>query len=108
MEKNTAIYLNDIAFRTNMLLDKGATTSLDKVHEVIENGSVVEWLSESGADMSILLSGKMDDEKAAVIDQLQRVANARKGSERRKLGVENNGYCLVIGLVFEALAIDED
>lgn len=108
MEKNTAIYLNDIALRTNGLVDGGANTSLDKVHEVIENGSIIKWLSDSGADMSILLSGEMDDVKAAVIDQLQRVANARKGSERRKLGVENNGYCLVIALVFEALAIDDD
>lgn len=108
MDENTKTYLSDIAFRVNMLVDGGATTSLDKVHEEIENGNVIEWLSDSGADMSILLSGKMDDEKAAVIDQFQRVANARKGNERRKLGVENNGFCLLIALVFEALAIDED
>jgi len=28
--------------------------------------------------------------------------------ERRKLAVENNGYCLLVGLVLEALAVDEE
>jgi len=108
MNETTKTYLTDVAFRVNPLLDGGASTSLASVHEQIESGNIVEWLSEAGCDMSILLSGEMDDAKAAVIDQLQRVSNSLAGRERRKLGVENNGYCLLIGLVFEALAIDED
>lgn len=108
MDKRTAIYLQDIAFRANSLVDNGKTVPLSTIHEAIEDRRIIEWLSDSGADMSLLLSGEMDDVKEAVLDVLERVANAFKGRERRKMGVENNGLCLLIGVVFQALAIDED
>ena len=102
MTESTEIYLNDIAFRSNALVDHGVTASLDEVHQHIEQGDIIEWVSEKGADMSILLSGEMDDVKSEVVRLLQEVSGAFQGRERRKLGVENNGLCLLIALTFEA------
>ena len=99
MNERTKINLRDIAFQTNALVDGGATISLDKVHDEIEAGTIIKWLSDSGEDMSILLSDEMDDVKAAVVEVLRRVGNSLAGRERRKLGVENNGFCFLIGLV---------
>lgn len=96
-------YLRDIGFRTMILIDDGQTASIAEVHEKIQSGQIIEWLSELGADMSILLSGKMDDAKDLTIKELQEVSTGFKGRERRKMGIENNGLCLLVNFVFQAL-----
>lgn len=98
-------YLDDLIFRTNMLLDRGDTASFEEVYQEIHNGTVVEWLHGKGAGMSILLSDCMSDAKALVVESLRQTAISRKGDERRKLGVENHGLCLVIALASEAKAV---
>lgn len=105
MPDHRQIYLDDVIFRTNMLLDRGLTASFDEVHSAIQAGSIVEWLDQKGADMSILLMQKMTDEKALVVEALKLAATSRKGEERRKLGVQHNGLCLVIALASEAKAV---
>lgn len=102
MPDHRQIYLDDIIFRTNMLLDRGLTATLEEVHREIQAGSIVEWLDARGADLSILLSETMSDEKVLVVEALKLVSTRRKGDERRKLGVECNGLCLVIALALEA------
>lgn len=107
MDKLTQMSLLYIASRANALVDSGATTSLQKVYEKIETGQIIEWLNESGADMSILLASEIYEEKPAVIRVLQHMAHICDEHERRKMGIENNGFCLLITLVFQALVSDE-
>ena len=105
MPDHRQIYLDDVIFRTNMLLDAGLSASFDEVHGVIQSGRIIEWLDEKGADMSILLAESMSDEKVLVVEALKQASTSRKGQERRKLGVQHNGLCLVIGLALEAKAV---
>ena len=105
MPDHRQIYLDDLIFRTNMLLDRGLTASFADVHREIQAGRIIEWLSELGADMSILLTESMSDEKALVVEALKLASTSRKGDERSKLGVKNNGLCLVIALASEAKAV---
>lgn len=100
------IYLDEVIFRTNMLLDNSLTATFEEVHEAIQARSIIEWLDEKGSDMSILLSPSMSTEKALVVDALKLASTVRKGQERRKLGVRHNGLCLLIGLALEAKAIN--
>lgn len=65
MEDKRSIYLTDIAFRTNALLDRDEKASLQEVHQVIKQGLIIEWLRDRGCDMSILLFGSMDETKKA-------------------------------------------
>jgi hypothetical protein len=98
-------YLDDLIFRTNSLLDQGLETSFDDIYRVIGDGTIIEWLHDKGADMSILLSDTMFDAKGLVVAALSQAAFSRKGDERRKLGVANNGLCLIIALASEAKAV---
>jgi hypothetical protein len=90
-----------------MLIDSGASATFEEVYSAINDGIIIEWLEEKGADMSILSSEIMTDAKALVVEALKQVATARKGDEGRKLGVENLGLCLVIALVLEAKATSQ-
>lgn len=97
-----------IALWANALVDRGGKASFDDVHSKIGDGSIFNWLSDQGADMSIILSEPMSKERAEVLKLLQQVSVSLKGRERRKLAVQHNGYCLLVGLVLEAHAIDEN
>jgi len=105
MSDHRQIYLDDVIFRTNMLLDRGLTASFEEVHVSIQAGRIIEWLDDKGADMSILLMDSMSDEKTLVVEALKLASTVRKGQERRKLGVQHNGLCLIIALASEAKAV---
>ena len=107
MPDHRQIYLDDLIFRTNMLLDRNVSASFEDIYREIDGGTIIEWLRDKGTDLSILLSQTMADEKALVVAALAEAANSRKGQERRKLGVETNGLCLVIALALEAKAISQ-
>lgn len=101
-------YLNDTIFRVNMAIDEGRKTSLEDAHRHLAAGDVFEWLSaEHGCDFSIILSDSMKNEKQAITQALRQSANARKGDERGKLGVSNNGLCLIIGLVLDVISSEK-
>jgi len=101
-------YLNDSIFRINMALDSGQSTTFDAVRKHIADGDIFEWLSSDfGCDFSIILSKTMRDEKAAITKALQGHAKGLKGRERRKLGVSNNGLCLLIGLVLDIISVEK-
>lgn len=104
-KENLKIYLIDVAIKTNMLLDNGAMATFAEVYDAIESGQIVEWLESRGCDMSILLHASMSEEKDAVVANLQQTAEARRGRERRKLGVEKNGLCLLLALALDAHSI---
>ena len=105
MPDHRQIYLDDVILRTNMLMDDGLAASFNEVHSAIRADCIIEWLNEKEADMSILLSESMSAEKALVVEALKLASAARKGQERRKLGVEKNGLCRIIALAPEAKAI---
>lgn len=98
-------YLDDLIFRVNILLDRGMSATFDEVYREIEAGTILEWLHGQGASLSIVLSDLMSDAKALVVEALKQAAASRKGDERRKLGVQHNGLCLVIALASEAKAV---
>jgi hypothetical protein len=98
-------YLDDLIFRINMLVDRGSQATFADVYRAIEDGTILEWLRDQGADMSILLSETMSDAKILVVEALKHAAEVRKGNERRKLGVQNNGLCLLIALAVDAKAL---
>lgn len=97
-----------IALWANSLVDDGKTASFAEIHSKIRNGTIFSWLSEQGADMSIILSDGMRQERAAVLEKLEQVSISLEGRERRKLAVQNNGFCLLVALVLEAHAIDRN
>ena len=111
MDERTEIYLRWIGLQANALIDGGETCTLDDVHTHAKERTIIEWLSELGCDMSILLhddvSAQMKQTKSNVDEILGRVASSLQGREHQKLGVENNGFCFIVGLVFEALAIGD-
>jgi hypothetical protein len=107
MPDHRQIYLDDVIFRTNMLLDDGLSATFEDVHAAVQAENTIEWLKSKGADMSILLSESMASEKALVVEALKAASISRRGEERRKLGVSNNGLCLLIALALEAKAVSE-
>lgn len=100
-------YLNDTIFRVNMALDDSRKATLEEIHKHLVAGDVFEWLSsEHGCDFSIILSERMKNEQA-VTNALRDHAAGRKGYERGKLGVANNGLCLIIGLALDVISTEK-
>ncbi len=97
-----------IALWANSLADNGLTTAFDAIHSELKRGTIGQWLSDHGADATLQLRPAGRELTEATVRTLQVVGESMRGNERRKLAVENNGYCLLVGLVFEALAVDED
>jgi hypothetical protein len=84
------IRLTYLAFELNHLLDRGLSTDLSETKRRVDDGTVLDWLSrqygpESGFGLDLFAS-------------LLSVTN-----ERRKMGVENNGLCLLLGYCIEGV-----
>lgn len=97
-----------IALWANSLADNGQTAVFPTIHSELKRGTIIQWLNDQGADMSIQLATESRELTNATVRILQMMSENLRGRERRKLAVENNGYCLLVGLVLEALAIDQE
>lgn len=104
MDDRTRLWLRHMAREANALVDSGEEQSLSEVHQAIEDGRIIEWLSDLGADMSGYRADCMAETKEAIIDVLRGLSNALAGNERRKFGVENNGLCMLVAFAIEATA----
>jgi hypothetical protein len=97
--------LTGIAFETNAIIDQHPHLELTfaQIHEAAENRLLVERLAErfgNKADFSLLL--RDPQELAEVNHALAEVSGGMSGMEH-KLGAQNSGLCLVVGLVLEAI-----
>jgi len=106
MSTHLKTYLNEIIYRTNMLLDQGNNASFDEIHKNAQDKTIVQWLSDKGSDMSILLSDVMTEDREAVEEAIANESVVFEGREERKLGVKKNGLCLLIMLAVRALAVN--
>lgn len=97
-----------IALWANSFADDGQVVTFETVHSELQRGTIVQWLSEQGADMSIQLKPESRELTDAAVRILQVAGESMRGRERRKLSVEKNGYCLLVALFLQALAVDEE
>lgn len=99
--------LTFLAFYLNGALDTGTYQGVtaEEVAKEIEKGSVFEFLSRrlSGAiDLSIF----DNTDRAELLAEWQSLLNVIDA--KRKLGVENNGLCLLMGYLLEGIQRRQD
>lgn len=85
-----------LGLEVNSLLDKGEYLSLDEVHKMCDDYSIIEWLSNKGFQTM----GFWDDEtKIIMAEEFCAISNSV--DEERKLYVHNNGIALLAAYCFE-------
>ena len=88
-----------LGFHFNSLVDAGESISLEETHSKIRSKSLFPWLKEkfgSSIDISLFLPKEIDEIEAFFESQSVAI------NERRKMGVEKNGLCLLVAYCFEA------
>jgi hypothetical protein len=98
------IRLTYLAFELNHLLDRGLSTDLSETKRRVDDGTVLDWLSrqygpESGFGLDLSLYS--DEDRRGVLDLFASLLSVT--NERRKMGVENNGLCLLLGYCIEGV-----
>ena len=93
-----------LGLEVNSLLDKGEYLSLDEVHKMCDDYSIIEWLSNKGFQTM----GFWDDEtKIIMAEEFCAISNSV--DEERKLYVHNNGIALLIALsLFRILLLEQE
>jgi hypothetical protein len=95
-------------FLVNAALDagKGGDLTFDEVYSGLERGSLLVDLDRKYPDtfdFSLFPAGGEAEE--ALLGALYDATGGISGRERRKTGVENNGLCLLMALVLEAIQV---
>ena len=89
-----------LAFELNHLLDSGLSTDLSETKQRVENRTVLDWLSARyGPDYRFDISLHSDDDRRELLDFFNSLLEVT--DERRKMGIENNGLCLLLGYCVE-------
>ena len=98
--------LTMLGFEINAVCDSCPDFELtfDQVHSVAREGKLAAFLAEcfkDSTDLSLLTSNpkELSDMETALTD----AACALEGRERRKVGVNSSGLCLVTAIIFEAI-----
>ena len=88
-----------LGFHFNSLVDAGEVLDLQETHEKIRSKSLFKWLKTKYADsLDIsLFSEEQLDKIESFFESLSIATN-----ERRKMGIEKNGLCLLVAYCFEA------
>ena len=90
-----------LLFQLNMLLDTGKYlyVSIDDIKDKISKGTIGEFLTKTfpDADFSLIYA----DDWAYFTKEWEDYANSM--DERRKMGIVNNGICLLVGYVINGL-----
>jgi hypothetical protein len=82
--------------------DHGLT--FEDVYDGLDNGTLRSVLTKRTPDMDLgLFTGLNNQQGPRVIAALARASEGLRGRERRKLGLETNGMCLLLAFVLEAL-----
>jgi hypothetical protein len=88
-----------LGFYFNSLVDSGEVLSLEETHTNIRNKTLFKWLKIKYSDrLDISLFSN---------EQLNQIENFFESTsiavdEERKMGIENNGLCLLVAYCFEA------
>lgn len=90
-----------LGFHLNAMLDRGKTLAIEEVHEHVDAGDVLEWLADEFAADYFDISLYRPDDRAVVVELFQGLRNTM--DSRRKMGVEHNGLCLLVGYCFEGV-----
>jgi hypothetical protein len=98
--------LSAMAFELTSAIDHGFIDefSFDEIYKEIESGRLIAFLKErlgDAVDLSIL--EKNPEQNASFIELMQRTSNVLSGQERRKLGIEKHGLCLLLAFCIEAM-----
>jgi hypothetical protein len=102
MKLSSLIYL---IFNTNMLLDDKKSCDFDTMRSHINCGDLFDWMgSEYKIDFSIINHESMREERGQIIGALRLRLESQLGREGRKLGVQNNGLCLLIALTVDVIS----
>lgn len=100
----TLINLTHTLLEINAAIDTGkySSISLADIRDHIHQGDIFQYIKTTvGDDIDLsLIIGERSNEITA---ELQNVGNVLFGQERRKLGVENSGLCLLAGLIIELI-----
>jgi len=96
----------NLGFFLNMALDREKTITLDEAKDAMENGQVLPFLKNKLGD-GIDLSMIEGTEKATEIEErLTDICLGQSGRERRKFGIENNGFALILAYILEVVNQD--
>lgn len=85
-----------LGLEVNSLLDKGESLSIDEVHKMCDDYSIIEWLSNKGFQTM----GFWDDETKIIMAEEFRAISCCV-DEERKLLIHNNGLALIVAYCFE-------
>lgn len=103
MRKSTT--LTQFIQELSVLLDKGATRSIDEVNKHIEAKDVIDWLeyefstNDTGVDFSMFQRRHRDYLHKNLLEMWE----VRAGDERRKWGLTENGLCVLISWTTEII-----
>jgi len=98
--------LTMLGFEINAVRDTRSDFELtfEQVHSAAQAGKLVALLDKRFKDLTDLsLLTSRPEEMADVENALRDAAAALEGRERRKVGVQNSGICLVMAIIFEAI-----
>lgn len=100
------ISLTLLGFEINSMIDSGNNFSLsfEQVHTSARDKKLASLIAATTKDpenLAILMSN--GEEVRQVEAALSDAACALCGREQRKTGVQNNGLCLIMAIIFEAI-----
>lgn len=87
-----------LGFEINSLIDKGETISLDEIRNHIRNRTIWDLLEDKLTNR--LLSIYDEDLRNEFLNYFESCDNALSSSD---FGIYNNGYCLLLSYLFEAI-----
>ena len=94
--------LTFLAFQLNYLLDRGYyEMPIDEMKAKIRDGSLFDFLKKKSMDDYFDLSIFDSNDKKELLESFDRMANAI--DEDRKMGVKNNGICLLLAYVIQLI-----
>jgi hypothetical protein len=102
------VALTYFGFNVNAAIDEGKGTDLefDEIYASLERGTLLADLDRRYPDAFDFSPYEADgDRETRLIELLHNATGGIENRERRKTGVEHNGLCLLVALVFEALQV---
>jgi hypothetical protein len=88
-----------LGFHFNSLVDNGEILNLEETHQKIRSKSLFPWLKSkfgNSIDISLFSDREIED----IEEFFESLSFAT--DERRKMGIQKNGLCLLVAYCFEA------
>ena len=82
------------------MLDTGKELSFDDAKKAVEGGNIIDFLKHKFSEIDLSLY--VNDERTEAFNYLMKdTCEVLHNNERRKMGIQNNGLCLLIGYATE-------